>query len=30
MPETKNENAAVIIDKVQEHLLDMAKKTAGR
>jgi diguanylate cyclase (GGDEF)-like protein len=26
MPETKNENAAVIIDKVQEHLLDMAKK----
>jgi diguanylate cyclase (GGDEF)-like protein len=25
MPETKNENAAVIIYKVQEHLLDMAK-----
>jgi PleD family two-component response regulator len=26
MPETKNENAAVIIYKVQEHLLDMVKK----
>jgi diguanylate cyclase (GGDEF)-like protein len=26
MPETSNENAAVIIYKVQEHLLDMAKK----
>ena len=26
MPETKNENAAGIIDKVQDHLLDMVKK----
>ncbi len=26
MPETKNENATVIIYKVQEHLLDMAEK----
>jgi len=26
MPETQNENATVIIYKVQEHLLDMAKK----
>ena len=26
MPETKNENAAGIIDKVQEHLQDMVKK----
>ena len=26
MPETKNENATVIIYKVQEHLLDMVKK----
>ncbi len=26
MPETENENATVVIYKVQEHLLDMAKK----
>ena len=26
MPETQNDNATVIIYKVQEHLLDMAKK----
>jgi len=28
MPETKSENAAGIIDKVQEHLLDMVKKNS--
>jgi diguanylate cyclase (GGDEF)-like protein len=28
MPETKNENAGIIIHKVQEHLLDMVKKNA--
>ena len=28
MPETKNENAAGLINKVQEHLLDMVKKNS--